>query len=459
MSRTTNTNYLLISTLLALICGHVMADDGAFEPVSFIREVAPILVNRCQSCHGPKTAESHYRLDTFEFLMKPGDFGTAPITPRDVEESELYQLITSDDSHARMPNNGGRLTDSEIRTFAKWILEGAKFDGQNPSTPLRDQIPRDLPHPSAPITYPTAIPVTATMFTANGKQLLVAGYHELLIWDPTNATLVARVSNIAQRTFGLVFSPDNRWLAAAGGSPGVAGEVRLIPWGQQTKASTDAKVLATSDDVFFDVAFSPDGKQLAAAGADGSIRLFDVPSGTQRLKINNHADWVFDICFSQDSKFIATASRDKTAKVFNAVSGTLLTTYSEHKAPVRSVVFAPDGNSVISAGGGQVHVWNVENSKLVGEITGVGDEVYALLPFGDSVATASADRKARLFNLKDRKIVRALEHPASVMSLAWDAPTQRLSTGCFDGTVTIWDLKNGTMIKQFLGVPLAAKPK
>ena len=42
------------------------------KPVSFIREVAPILVGKCQACHGPKTAESNYRLDSFEAIDAAG---------------------------------------------------------------------------------------------------------------------------------------------------------------------------------------------------------------------------------------------------------------------------------------------------------------------------------------------------------------------------------------------------
>ena len=129
-----------------------------------------------------------------------------------------------------MPNNGGRLVDSQIQTIADWIRQGAKFDGQNAAAPLRDQIPRDIPHPAAPKTYPTAIPITAMAFTSDGSRLVVGGYHELLVWDPAAAKLVARVGNIPQRTLGLAFNADSSLLAVAGGSPGVAGEVRLIPW-------------------------------------------------------------------------------------------------------------------------------------------------------------------------------------------------------------------------------------
>ena len=218
-------------------------------------------------------------------------------------------------------------------------------------------------------------------------------------------------------------------------------------------------MLATQEDVFFDVAFSPDGMQLAAGGADGSIRVFEVATGSERLKIDNHADWVLDVCFSPDGKRIATASRDKTAKVFDADTGALLSTHSEHNAPVRAVAFSPDGKQVISAGGNQIRIWNVEDSALVAELTGFENDIHELLLDGESVIAVSADRTARHFKLVDRTLVRSLaDHPAAVLSLTWHRPSHRIATGCFDGTVTVWNLDDGAKVKQFLAVPTPAVP-
>jgi WD40 repeat protein len=445
--------------VLGMMCSLARSENvGASAPVSFIRSVAPILVTKCQACHGPKTAESNYRLDSFQSLLQPGDFGTAPVTPGDPEDSEIHRLITADDAHERMPNNGGRLAESEIQIIRRWIREGAKFDGNDSAAPLRDQIPRDIPYPPAPETYPSALPVTAMAFTSSGDRIAVGGYHELLIWDVTSGTLAARVANIPQRTFGMAFSPDNLWLAVAGGAPGVSGEVRLIPWNDGPRPDAEPKILATHDDVFFDVAFRPDGQQLAAAGSDGLLRVFDVATGAERLRINSHADWVTDISYSSDGKLIATASRDKTAKVFDAESGNLLTTHSEHNGPVRAVAFAPDGKLAASASGSRIRVWNVEDSKLVGEIGGFEHEVNAILVGGESILAGSADRTARLFKLADRSLVRSFTpHPAWILSLAVHEPTHRLSAGCFDGTIAVWDLESGTLVKQFLGFPGAPR--
>jgi WD40 repeat protein len=237
----------------------------------------------------------------------------------------------------------------------------------------------------------------------------------------------------------------------------MSGEVRLIPWANGPKSGAAPKVLAAQEDVFFDVAFSPGGRQLAACGADGSVRLFDVATGNERLKIDNHADWVFDVCFSPDGSRIATASRDKTSKVLDTQSGALIATHSEHNAPVRAVAFSADGNRVVSAGGKQIRVWKVEDAALVGELTGFENDIHELLLDGEQVVAVSDDRTARQFKLADRTLVRSLSpHPAAVLSLGWHSPTQRIATGSFDGTVTVWNLADGVMLKQFLALPLPA---
>lgn len=444
----------LFCATLSNFCSSTSAADDAARPISFIREVAPILVAKCQACHGQKAAESNYRLDTFEALMRPGDFGTPPITAGKLEESDLHRLITADDEHERMPNNGGRLTDPEIQIIANWILQGAAFDGQDAKAPLRGQIPSDIPHPAAPQEYPHPLPVTAMAFTADGAQLVVGGYHELLVWDVKSGSLVSRIGNCPQRIFGMAFSPDNSRLAVAGGSPGVSGEVRLIPWGDGSNTTSGARILITHDDVFFAVAFRGDGTQLAAGGADGLARVFDVAQGHEKIKINSHADWLTSICFSPDGNRIATASRDKTAKVFDAQSANLLATFSEHGAPVRGVAFQPDGKRVVSAGGNRICIWNAEDGKLAGEMTGFSSDIHALLCQGESVVAASADRTARHFKLADHSLVRAFsENPAPIVSLAWCSSSNLISTGGFDGTVTIMNMATGDRLQQFPALP------
>ena len=447
--------YLLVLFVWTICSPLSAAEESATGNISFIRQVAPIMVGKCEACHGKKTAESNYRVDTFELLMQPGDYETAPVTAGDLDDSELYNLITIDDADMRMPGNGEQLTAEEIQIIKLWIEQGAKFDGKDAAAPLRPQIPH-ITHPVAPASYPAPLPLTAMALSADGKQLVTGGYHELLVWDPASGNLLQRITDIPQRVYGLAFSPDGKHLAVAGGASGIAGEVQLIPWQDGKLADAPVKYLATHSDVFFAVAFRPDSQQLAATSSDGSIRLYDVTSGEEQLKIDNHSDWVTAVCYSDDGKRLASSSRDKTAKAFDAETGDLLATYSGHGKTVRAVAFVPDGSQVISAGGNVVRVWKIEDSKPVGDMAGFSDDVYALVRRGESVIAASADRTARQFNLADRKQLKAFaDQPNWVLSVAWHADSKRLATGCFDGHVSVWNLEDGALLKKFVAMPPA----
>jgi WD40 repeat protein len=50
-------------------------------------------------------------------------------------------------------------------------------------------------------------------------------------------------------------------------------------------------------------------------------------------------------------------------------------------------------------------------------------------------------------------------HPAWVVSLAWHPASHRVAAGSFDGMVTVWDLENGAMVKQFLAIPVVEKSR
>jgi len=423
------------------------------EKVSFIHQVAPILVRNCQACHGPKAAESNYRLDSFESLMTAGDYDMAPVTGGELDDSELYSLITAEDADQRMPNNGDQLSDEDIQLIARWIEQGAEFDGADPATPLEQQLPRPS-YPPAPEVYPASIPMAALAFSSDGQQLFASGYHELTVWDANEGTILRRLGNLPQRVYGIDVSADGEWLAVAGGAPGVTGDAWVI----RVADGSVVSFLPRQRDVYFDVAFSPDGKRVALASADGSVCIADPATGEQLQLIENHSDWVHDVAWNTDGTRLASSSRDKAAKVFDAASGELLATYSGHGAEVFSVQFMPDGVHVASGGAdNKVHVWKIEDAAKVGEMAGFGKQVTSLIVYSEHVLAGSADQTVRQFKVEDRAHVRSLEeHPDWVLSLAIDGSGQRLAAGSFDGSVSVWNFENGELVKRFQAFP--AKP-
>ena len=68
-----------MSFLVALVVASSNLGIRAAEPVSFRKDIAPILLGNCLACHGPKKAEGSFRVDSYERLTAAGDTGTPGI--------------------------------------------------------------------------------------------------------------------------------------------------------------------------------------------------------------------------------------------------------------------------------------------------------------------------------------------------------------------------------------------
>src|SRR4051794_27013799 len=76
---------------LALQATPLMAEDPAAIDF-FEKSVRPLIVERCQSCHGPGKAKAGLRLTDRESLLKGGDSGPA-VVPNAPEESRLIRAV------------------------------------------------------------------------------------------------------------------------------------------------------------------------------------------------------------------------------------------------------------------------------------------------------------------------------------------------------------------------------
>lgn len=447
--------YALLLPAFALLAA-VSAGPLPAQEVSFTKQVAPILVKNCIACHGASDPKGGYQLSTFEQMMKPGESTSASILAGKPAESELLRLISLDDKSQWMPKDGDKLPAEQVALVKKWIEEGAKFDSPDPKATLVSIIPKQ-PHPNPPDAYRVPVPVTAVCFNPPGTELAVGGYHEITIWNPTNGTLLRRIKNVAQRTYTLQYNADGSLLAAASGTPGQMGEVKLF----NPADGAIVKDLGTMPDVAFDVAFSPNGQRIAGCSADRSIRVWNVATGAQELLIEDHADWVMGIAWNHDGSKLASASRDKTSKVFDAVKGESLVTFPGHNEAVFGVDFNADGTQVFTAGRDRkVQIWNPNDAAKIAELGGFGGEVYKVNVVANRVFCCAADNLAREFAADTRAQTRVFTgHTDWVFTESFNEPTKRLATGSFDGDVKIWNTDDAMLVLTFKAAPGFTPPQ
>lgn len=107
--------------------------------ISFVKQVAPLLVTKCGRCH-VDNARGNFSMATFDQLKKGAEAGVV-IFPGDDAGSVLIDKVAS----GEMPPGGNKLGADELGLLRQWIKEGAKFDGANTQTPLRTLAPGATP--------------------------------------------------------------------------------------------------------------------------------------------------------------------------------------------------------------------------------------------------------------------------------------------------------------------------
>jgi len=94
-------------------------------------DVRPILSQNCFACHGQGTQKAGLRLDIEKAAYSPipEDKNKRALVPGNINKSELFKRITSDDADFRMPPKDSHKTLSprDIAVIEKWIKQGAHY--------------------------------------------------------------------------------------------------------------------------------------------------------------------------------------------------------------------------------------------------------------------------------------------------------------------------------------------
>jgi len=128
-----NTHKLLASTLIlgfSLLAG--CSGEQSSKPVSFQKDVYPILKASCAECHTAPDGEGYKKsglaVGTYEELMKGTKMGPV-IIPGQSLNSSLNRLAEGRpgvDPSIRMPHGKVKLPESQLAILRQWVDQGAK---------------------------------------------------------------------------------------------------------------------------------------------------------------------------------------------------------------------------------------------------------------------------------------------------------------------------------------------
>lgn len=131
--------------LVAVIATTLPAVAGEPTAIDYVRQVRPILAERCVGCHGPDKQQSDLRLDTAAGGKKGGVSGPA-IVPGNSGTSLLIQAVVGAGDVSRMPpeDAGEPLSAEQIAALRTWIDAGAA--APDDEMPLAASRPKGADH-------------------------------------------------------------------------------------------------------------------------------------------------------------------------------------------------------------------------------------------------------------------------------------------------------------------------
>lgn len=164
------TRSTLCIALLALSATFARADD----PISFNRDIRPILSDRCFACHGPdkNARQAEMRLDRRESAVEK-----QAITPGSLNKSKLVERILSTDPDVMMPppKLNKPLTGTQKELLKRWIAGGAEYQPHWAFIPVPGQVA--VPNPDDPQHW-----------TRNPIDAFVLARLRQLKWEPAAET-------------------------------------------------------------------------------------------------------------------------------------------------------------------------------------------------------------------------------------------------------------------------------
>jgi WD40 repeat protein len=166
--------------------------------------------------------------------------------------------------------------------------------------------------------------------------------------------------------------------------------------------------------------FQPDGNYLAASAVDGPVCLYQLTGSREQRRLIGHKFGAQCVAAHPRLPRFASAADDGAIIVWDAGEARPLCRWQPSKLWITGLAYSPDGTLLASTLG---------NSSLY---------------------RSASDNSIHLWDTRDGTLRKRLPRPTrlGVRAMSFDATGRRLASGDGDGTVLLWDVERGKILRR-----------
>lgn len=206
--------------------------------------------------------------------------------------------------------------------------------------------------------------------------------------------------------------------------------------------------------------FSPDGQYIASAGSDNAIRLWKEGEDKPIQEFIGHSIQAWSLAISKNNKWLVSASQDKTIKLWDLKTGQCLRTFIGHENVINAVCFSQDGQSIISGSGfvlgiadNTIRIWNIHTGENTKTLNGHEDSITDLdvSPDGKYIVSSSDDATIRIWDMQTGREEKILNESAAVSAVQFSPDGNFIISGAVNQAIRLWNWKKETIEHTYLG--------